>query len=83
MIVEEPSSCIIELSADNEKKQLADYFNFDIDEFINLLKKYKNIERIKTNLGNEEVIVSELYANNYLIVGKKKVINDLLNLFKN
>jgi hypothetical protein len=81
LIIEEPGSCVLELS-NNDLKLLANYLNYKMEELVKLIDKNKKIERIETNFGNDDIVVSELYENNYLIVCKRELIYDILKILK-
>ena len=53
-----------------------------MDELTDLIHRNEKVQRIKTDFGANEIIVSELYDENFLIVGKKKLIYDLLEIFQ-
>jgi hypothetical protein len=81
LIIEEPGSCILKLTK-TDLSILANFLKFTMEKFTTLLNENRKTERIKTDFDVEDVLVSELYDDYYLIVGKKMLIYDIVNLFE-
>lgn len=81
LIIEQPGSCVLKLS-NSELKALATFLNYTVEDFETLLNENKKIRRVNTDFQIDNIIVSELFDYHYLIVGKNKLIYDVLNLFE-